>query len=282
MDLPILYINLAQRPDRRAFMERQFGELNLGARRIEAVSAADLMPADIERYCNPKAVHCLSRSQLACWQSHLRAWRALIETGAPWGLVLEDDAVISPRLPEFLAAFFAERGPAASYDLIQLETMARRTRLLPAVTTVAGVGLRPFLSTIWGTAGYMISFATARKLLSRGDLFHGPADQLLFRPYTAPGRDFRMVLADPALCVQVDKIEDNGVARGNVAPRRPAAPLPTELARRLTHLGVFAQDLAAHLSHLGRGLSAEIVPFDTPDRRYVGSRVRQYGKELSG
>ena len=280
--LPIFYINLDDRPDRRAFMERQFERLGLDARRMSAVRVSTLGEADLERYCNPQRLHFLTRSQLACTRSHTECWRALLETGAPWGLVHEDDAILSPRLPAFLEAFVASDAARAA-DLVQLETIARRTRMLPPIATVGpGFRLRPFRSEIWGTAGYLISADAARRLLARNDIFDRPTDSTLFRPYVAPARDFRLLLADPALCVQVNKVEASGIAAGNVSgpAKPPKPPLGTRWERLRREMRRRFLNISDHLSHLPRGLKSEIVPFDTPEKVYKGLKVTDGGTEI--
>lgn len=280
MDVPVLYINLDERPDRQAFMEKQFAALGIAATRVAAVSAAKLAADDLDRHCNPARVHCLSRSQLACWQSHIKAWRAFLATGADWAIILEDDAILSARLPAFIAAFLGDA--AERFDLVQLETMARNTRVLPAGETVGpDIALRRFRSTIWGTAAYLISAATVRTLLARHDLFDAPADGVLFRPYIAPGSGFRMVLTDPALAIQIHQTENTGIALGNVAPVRPSAPFGVQVARQLEELKVFAVDAADHLRHISKGMTKEVIPFDTREGRFVGSKLGRHGVELT-
>lgn len=100
--LPIFYINLASRPDRREFMERQLAELGLIGHRIEAVTADEISDADAERYCNSGKPTFLRKRELACTQSHERAWTAMIDGDHAVALILEDDAELSPLLPAFL------------------------------------------------------------------------------------------------------------------------------------------------------------------------------------
>jgi glycosyl transferase family 25 len=280
MHTPVFFINLDERGDRRAFMEAQFSSLGIAAERVSAVSAATLPARDVERYCNPARVHCLSRSQFACWQSHIKAWHAFLASGADWAIILEDDAILSARLPSFVTAFFAE-GAAARFDLVQLETMARNTRVLPPETAVDGLALRRFRSTIWGAAAYLISAPTVRALLARDGLFHAPADGVLFRPYVAPGSGFRMVLTDPALAIQIHQTENTGIALGNIAPVKPKASVGVTLLRQWEELKVFAVDAADHLRHMSKGITKEVIPFDAPDGRFVGSKLSRYGVELS-
>jgi glycosyl transferase, family 25 len=281
MDIPAFYINLDARQDRREFMERQFAEIGMRVQRIPAVSAGSLPAEMLERHCSPRSVHCLSRSELGCWLSHTKAWRAFLATGASWGLVLEDDAILSIHLPEFISAFLAGEA-ASSHDLLQLESTARRSRVLPPIGVVGGRSLRPFRSTIHGAAAYLLSARAVRHFLGRPDLFHRQVDCALFTPYAPTGRDLRTVLVEPALCIQANKVEATGLAAGSIAPARlPAASLGVWLSRATVSLKRQIANVVDHVGHLPRGLRSMMIPFDEPERRYVGSKTAAIGTELS-
>ena len=278
---PIYYINLDRRSDRRAHMESQFAELGLAAQRISAVAVSTIPPSELEQHCNPNSVRAVSRSQLACTMSHMRAWQTLLQTGADWGLIFEDDVLISPRLPQFLSDFFS-KPELSSLDLVHIEATARRARVLPVATTLGDIGLRPFCSTQWGSAGYLVSVKAARALLIRQDVFEGPVDRFLFRPYTAPGKDLNLSLADPALCIQINKTEASDLAQGNLTP--VVSTNPTPLSIRLLRLWrdapPFLASVAYHLNRLKGGVSRKIIPFDTPAGMFSGSRLEGYGQEI--
>ena len=199
--LPIYYINLASRPDRREHIESELAKVGLRATRINAVTPADLSPDDLDRYCNKSRPRYLMPAALSCTKSHIKAWHCLIdETRADWALILEDDAVLSTKLPSFLDEFLASPPPV---DIVQLH-WNKHVRILPAIRTmVCGVQLHPFRSTLAGTNAYLISREAAARLLKRSDLFRQPADTMLFRPYLKPGSTLQSVLTEPAVADQL-------------------------------------------------------------------------------
>jgi glycosyl transferase family 25 len=207
--LPIYYINLDARPDRRDFMESQFAKLGLAAQRVSGTTPAELTPSQLERYCDPRRAYFLSPQQLCCTLSHVRAWQAMMDAGAERAVILEDDAVLSARLPAFLSQL-----PAMAFDIVRLENSER-----PHLTSellgldVAGIGFRTFRSTGWGSAAYIITRETARGFMASPKLYDLPTDATLFCPLEKPASDLRLALADPALCVQLVQI-DGSVGAG--------------------------------------------------------------------
>src|SRR4051812_45910540 len=99
---PIYYINLANRPERRDFMERQFARLGLVAQRIEAATVADV-PADaISWGGHPHNPWPMMPGELPVNYSHRKFWQALVASGALSAVILEDDAVMDDTLPAIL------------------------------------------------------------------------------------------------------------------------------------------------------------------------------------
>lgn len=204
--LPIYYINMSTRPDRRDFMERQLVSLGLIGMRIEAVTEQDISAEDAHRYCNTDRPNFLRKVELACTLSHERAWRAMIDVDAPAALILEDDAELSPLLPAFLKD--AEKIDA---DLIRIETTGSRTRVYPVANVEkSGVAIRGFRSTPMGAAGYIIGAQAAKRMLGHPGLRERQVDLALYNPFDEPGRSIKRVLTDPALCRQLGRTVATG------------------------------------------------------------------------
>lgn len=128
---PLYWINLRARPDRAAHMEAQLAGAGAaaGARRVEALTPADLPPVRGDGGRSPP--------ELACLASHLEALRRIAtEVSSEWALVAEDDAVFDR--PFDLARLAASAPPGA--DMLQLTNMNADT-LEPARA--------PELATLW-------------------------------------------------------------------------------------------------------------------------------------
>lgn len=202
-NIPIYYINLPERPERQAWMEKQFSSLGISAERVSAVTPNDLNADEIDTYCNAERPPSFAPVELACSKSHLRAWEAFLMTDAEYAVILEDDAVLSKRFPAFLNEF-----QDLGVDIIRIESSERPHLTSPLLNiTIAGIGFRSFRSTGWGTAGYAISRQAAQKLQHDPHLYDQPFDLTLFCPLEKPASSLKLLQADPALCVQMHLYE---------------------------------------------------------------------------
>ncbi len=207
--VPIFYINLATAPRRAAALDAQLAALGLGASRIEAVTPAGLAPRDIARYCDPHRYHWVHPVELACSMSHLKSWRALLATGAPYALILEDDVVLSSALPAFLAQW---EGTRDLPDLARIETNLYPLRVNAQPDLKLGsIGLHRPRSSTGGSAAYLIARRCAEKLAGRDGLYGRPIDHILFDPAGGWGRRTGLVQAVPGLAVQADRLETSAV-----------------------------------------------------------------------
>lgn len=190
----ILLINLERRPDRLAFMAAQLDALGLPFERIDAVDgrAIDLGPPT-------KLVTGVER---ACGLSHRKAWRRLLESGAERCLVLEDDILLSPELPAFLAE--GTHFPPGA-DILRLETRRARTHMGPG-TRLGRSRFRAhrILSTHHGCGGYMLTRAFAARAARDLTQFAEPVDDLLFAPEGVNYYPSAAYQLRPGLCLQVD------------------------------------------------------------------------------
>src|SRR5665213_1024132 len=196
--IPIFYINISHRTERRAFMEAQFARLDLAVERIEAVTPRDLTASDIALYCDPARMHRISLGECACTLSHLNVMQKLLDTGAPMALVLEDDAILSSRLPAFLSAI--ERA-APEFDLLHVETSGQRVRV-QTVSVLADIEVARYLGYDPGAAGYLVSRRGADRIVSDPRSRQRPFDQAIFDTFSPLGRRLVLRATIPGLCTQ--------------------------------------------------------------------------------
>jgi len=187
-----LIINMATATDRMGFMAAQMDDLGLDRERIEAVTPATLSPPECDpvwhRWQRPMRV-----TEMALCVSHMMAWERVEALGHPC-LVLEDDAVLAPGLPGFLAQVAGLR----AVEHINLETHGRKKLLARRMHPDAPI--RRLYQDRVGSAAYVVWPAVARKLLAHARRIGAPSDALISSTYA-----MRSYQADPALAVQLDQ-----------------------------------------------------------------------------
>lgn len=203
--VPVYYINLAARPDRREFMEEQFDRLGIMAERIDAVTM-DEVPAELIAYhSSPESLWRSNPGDLACGLSHERTWSHILEAGHSEALILEDDAVLTPPLRDFLAEGLLAR---VSADLIKLETTRADVQLGSASVQVGNTVLRELCSSQMGSAAYLITRDAMRLSLTSPLRREVSVDRLLFGRGGAHLLRSRILQACPSPCIQLNRIDD--------------------------------------------------------------------------
>ena len=199
--MDILVINLARSAERMAFQRRQLSALGLAGERLEAVAAEEASSRRPESYWQGWE-RPLRPAERACLLSHVAAWERIAATGRP-ALVLEDDAVLSRRVPALLAALDTLPG----LDHVTLEVRGRR-KLLGDETRPVAAGLR--LVRLWqdrtGAAAYVLWPSGADKLLARAEGGAALADAMICR-----AQELSSWQAEPACAIQLDRCARYGL-----------------------------------------------------------------------
>jgi glycosyl transferase family 25 len=145
-------INLDRSADRLAFMTSQAAAIGFEFTRLAAVDGCAL-----EDGAGP-----LSKPATGCFLSHMLAWRAIAAGCEPWGVVLEDDAKISPAFPEIVAGLAFP----ADADIVKLEAWPEATAFHRPGIPIAGRALFRQKGNLMGTAAYAITRDACRSLLA--------------------------------------------------------------------------------------------------------------------
>lgn len=198
----VVYINLDRAADRRAFMARQ-GELRgVALERFPAVDAACLDQATYDSLSRGWE-RPITRPELALFLSHRALWERAAAS-ADGLVILEDDAVLSPRFP----AVIADLPPG--FDVVNLECYGRRKFMARQTShaTTAGrfTSVRRDKS---GSAAYYCSPAGGRKLLLLAETRAAPSDAFLFAV-----ADLCIAQVEPAVAIQVHLLAERGIDAG--------------------------------------------------------------------
>lgn len=194
--LPAFVINLDRSPARWAYMESHCRDRGFAVERVAAVDGRALPAAEIERrLIRREGARRISADEVACFESHKRAWAALAASGADWGLVLEDDVFLAEAAAGFCAAFAAADVAA----IVKLNAYVKPI-YVRAAPLWQGRGYRllaPAQKTIDGSA-YLMSRAGAAAALARFERYAEELDLALFDPDAGLG----VAQVAPALSVQ--------------------------------------------------------------------------------
>lgn len=175
----IFVISLPGAADRRAFISEQLGKVGLDFEFVDAIWGKDHYD-DRRKYDKDKALRIELRNmtpgEVGCALSHQNIYSLIEELGLPYALVMEDDAVVSPDLPEVLAALEARIQPN---DLIQLERcdVYSKKGIEPLVGKYRLA--RPTMvkyGSMCQSAGYVITREAAAKISSINNPVYVPAD----------------------------------------------------------------------------------------------------------
>lgn len=106
-----LVINLDRSPERLESISKQLSAQGLSFQRIPARDGRKLSPEELSRleapYDAPEKFvfrKALWPTEIACFLSHATCWEKLVKSNCEWGLIMEDDIVLSPRFKLFAAS----------------------------------------------------------------------------------------------------------------------------------------------------------------------------------
>lgn len=232
--------------------------------RVQAVDGRSLSQADIEKISvYPTAVSVrLQPGEIACYLSHIRAWRMLLESDEERAAIFEDDIDISADAAEILAGL-SDWMPD-DVDIVKLETSLKPVEVAPDVeTTICDRNIRRLAGCHIGTAGYIISRRGAARMLAESERLKMAVDTMLFDPRGGVAQTLSLFQLSPALCVQarLQKTSEPAI-ESNIARRAShktyGATFGEQLANRARDRWAYA---ARRLRNLAGGARASVVDF---------------------
>lgn len=145
--MKIFVINLQRSPDRLANIEAQLSALKLPFTRIEAIDGKLLGVKDScidpYRFRLNQGRECRA-GEVGCAESHRKAWKEALKHNEPYSLILEDDAVMPPNLPQVLQSIETN----LKLDIINLSSTGSYAINQNNLTQLknAGINSRPYFN----------------------------------------------------------------------------------------------------------------------------------------
>ena len=104
--IPVFLINLDGSDARLRAATEQLDRAGMAFERVAAFDGRGIDPTSIKEYDEAAALAFTGRrlngGELGCFLSHRDCARRFLETKAPYGIVLEDDMIMAPQMPDIL------------------------------------------------------------------------------------------------------------------------------------------------------------------------------------
>lgn len=207
--MKLFVINLERAVERRRRMEEQFASLGLEATFHRAVDARELTPehyAQVDRETRQRlGLWPQADGSIANWMSQRQVMREIVEKGPETAVIFEDDAGLSPDLPEVLDAL--ERRPFA-FDVVKLNRRSNRI-FIPCERLDTGHRVGRVRYHDYGSEGYVITRDAARHFLENTPMMMWEIDQALSRFWE---NGLNVFYVDPPV-VSHDEEDDSQIER---------------------------------------------------------------------
>lgn len=158
-------INLDRAPERLARIRGQLEGLGIAFERLPAVDARAFTPEqqallDRAAYRRKHGMEPLG-GELGCYLSHVEVMRRFLATDAQAALVLEDDVLLTERLPAALHGLMQQR---QRWDMVKMSAVHSGTPQ-PVLEVAPGQQLAVMLSRCTGSSAYVMNRRAAEAYL---------------------------------------------------------------------------------------------------------------------
>lgn len=247
MQPPIYVINLPRSQDRAQRMRQRLEDLGLSFQFIEAIDGQNLSQQERAHY-DPRprekqGIAQLLNAEVACVLSHRKAWRALLDTQAPFALFLEDDVELHTEMPTILPKL------ALVMELTEhLRFYGLRRRSAMKVAPFLGQWqLAVQFSGPAGAQAYVLSRQGAERLLQHSERFIDPLDILI---------DLRWRTGLKSMALLPWPVSEEPVAAANSTISQERRDLQVKARERATWQQSLRRNIAKLKKSFGRSLWA--------------------------
>ncbi len=178
-DVKYFVINLPNAWERRHFMLEQAAHFGLQFNFVPAIAGRELTDEERSHYDREKRNRCmvgdLSDNEIACTLSHRKALKAFLDSGAAYGVTLEDDSLL---MPHFTAAIDELVYHLRGWEVAKLYTCDGKLYPLMNRRRCKGAIVHAVLpkKIMWGSLAYMYTQRGARVVYERLETFWRPSD----------------------------------------------------------------------------------------------------------
>ena len=219
---PIFLINLDRSVARLERMTDRLEQFGLAFERIPAEEGSALTESQKAKL-NPRRFwqHKPTPSEIACYASHLKAIRLIVDRQLPRAIILEDDAVFDH---DFDVWARSDCPIPEETDVLKLEGFGALNSIKIPISHYKNRTINFAYKSSGGAAAYLLTLAGAKKALKKLDIMRGQIDDDLFGYWKTGLRIFE-VFPFPA--------RQDGIDRATVHDHSVERPLSLSLSRFL-------------------------------------------------
>ncbi len=265
----IFVINMARNVQRWSLISAQLEKFGLNYERVDGTDASKLSATELSKFYSPEKNRSqyprrLTVGEIGCYISHVNCWNKIFTEGLDFGVVLEDDVILSDKFPsalKFLQQHFSE------WNFTRLQTETKK-RILYAEKVYETFSLREFIRTSGGTWGYAVNADTAKKLC-RDCLPFGITVDSNMHFYGAHGIDVLALFPPVVFGAQFESEINRSQSRQSV---RKFYPFARQVFQVKSYLGELCHlckrdGLKRFAKRILTSKTAEIYPFQMADIR---------------
>jgi GR25 family glycosyltransferase involved in LPS biosynthesis len=169
-------ISLERSHERRAFMQRQLGDLDIPFRFFNAVDGSKMTVKKIKEAVGVK----LTPGEIGCALSHLAVIREIAEGEHEYAAILEDDVFILPEARRFLDEQYLRSLPP--FDILQLDgNHLEKRRLTLNVGNIGGYQMCALTKCHHIMFAQVYTCETARRIAASISDVTAPIDSMIFQ-----------------------------------------------------------------------------------------------------
>jgi glycosyl transferase family 25 len=210
--IPIFLINLDRSAPRLRRMTERLEKLGLTFERIPAVEGSSLTESEKETLNPPRFwQNRKSPYEIACYASHLKAMRLIVNRQLPRAIILEDDAMFDD---DFGVWARSDCPLPEGTDILKLEGFGALNTIKIPIACYNKRTINFAYKSSGGAAAYLITLTGAKKALEKLNIVRGQIDDDLFG-YWKNGLKIYEVFPFPARQDGIDQatLRDSNVKR---------------------------------------------------------------------
>lgn len=226
--MKIYVINLERSKKRWESISKQLELTGFPFERVNAIDGKEIPFENYEKLCMPlsdwKKVSWpqeLTKTELACYLSHMKCWEKLIKSGENYACILEDDVRLKTDFKKFISD---DMWIPTNVHVLQIHNALNVKKFYCDYSMKLDETsdlIKPFWPYPFGSQAYIISKEAALKAISLSEKIIGPLDYFLFSPESSFYSQFPTYRLNPSVVDSAHFSSDIGRRDPNCVRKLP-------------------------------------------------------------